>query len=390
MTLDIKINLSELAAAGILFLWSCGTHSQETGRPEEIRNEQQEMVTLTENQALTAGIQAGTFSYLRMGEAVQANGTVELPPNNLVSISVPMEGFVENIRFLEGSRVRKGEVLVVMQHPAYIQLQQDYLQALSLLTYLTQDMGRQETLSEAHVNSGKTVEKTRTDLAMQEAEVAALREKLRYLGVDAKQLETGHIQPQIYLRAPFSGTVTQLNVHKGELVTPGNTIMEVINREHMHLELQVFQRDIPKVKEGQRILFTIPAFDLEQLYEGEVSLVGKSLDLESKTIRVHGHFEETELLIPGLYIEAKIMADEHRRRVLPVDAVILENDQPFYFTQVAAENGTLQFVKTPIVTGVTDKDWVEVVAVDPQADTLAIVTDGAFYLRSGQEEADEE
>jgi len=178
----------------------------------------------------------------------------------------------------------------------------------------------------------------------------------------------------VYLPAPFAGTVTKLNAHKGQLVTPQDVIMEVIDREHMHVELQVFQRDIPKVKEGQKILFTVPAFENGNEYEGEVSLVGKNLDLNTKTIRVHGHFHEQDILIPGLYVEAQIVTEPKRRRVLPEDAVIRDQGKYYYFIQSGKEGKHLLFEKVQIQAGITDLGLSEVVGL--------ALTEGAFYLKS--------
>jgi cobalt-zinc-cadmium efflux system membrane fusion protein len=158
--------------------------------------------------------------------------------------------------------------------------------------------------------------------------------------------------------------------------------MEVINREHMHLELQVFQRDIPHVKEGQKILFTVPAFENEKVYQGTVSLVGKNLDMESKTIRVHGHFEEESVLIPGLYVEAQMMQGAVRRRVLPETAIVREEGKHYFFVKSKAEEGKTVFNKVAFEPGITSEGYVEVKNPEPAADTTAIVTQGAFYLKA--------
>ena len=250
----------------ILFMARC-TSKQATEEQQVKEHLEEGFIELTTEQVNQAGINTGTFIYRSLGDNVEANGTIELPPNNLASINVAMEGFIEEIRFLEGAEVKKGQTLVVLKHPSYIQLQQDYLQAASRLSFLEQELKRQRTLSEAKVSAEKTLQKTESEYNATKAEVNALKEKLRFLGISSDNVLQGTIQSMVYLPAPFSGTVTKLNAHKGKLVSPQDVIMEIIDREHMHVELQVFQRDIPKVKEGQKILFKIPAFENGKVYE---------------------------------------------------------------------------------------------------------------------------
>lgn len=376
-----QIIQNPLLALVLLVFTSCGDN-QSTDEHIEEAHPEEDVIELTLEQVNEAGIKTGTFTYQSLGENVEANGTIELPPNNLASINVPMEGFVEDIRFLEGAHVKKGQTLVVLKHPSYIQLQQDYLQAVSQFTFLEQELKRQKTLTEAKVSAEKTFQKTESEFNATRAEVNALKEKLRFLGISPDKVLSGNIQSMVYLTAPFDGIVTKLNAHKGKLVTPQDVIMVVINREHMHVELQVFQGDIPKVKEGQKILFTVPAFENGGTYEGEVSLVGKSLDLETKTIRVHGHFEEEDILIPGLYVEAQIVTESLLRRALPEDAVIRDQGKFYYFTQSGQQGQTLLFQKVEIQPGISDLGFTEIVSYENMRDTTSIVTEGAYYLKS--------
>lgn len=376
-----QIIQNPLFAVVLLVFTSCGGNQDNNEHTEDAHAEE-DYIELTIEQVNMAGINTGTFTYRSLGENVEANGTIELPPNNLASINVPMEGFVEDIRFLEGARVKKGQTLVVLKHPAYIQLQQDYLQAISRFTFLEQELTRQKMLTEAKVSAVKTYQKTQSEYNATRAEVNALKEKLRFLGISSDKVLQGNIQSMVYLQAPFAGIVTKLNAHKGKLVTPQDVIMEVINREHMHVELQVFQRDIPKVKERQNILFTVPAFENGGHYTGEVSLVGKSLDMDTKTIRVHGHFKEEDILIPGLYVEAQIVTESSDRRALPEEAVIRDHGKYYYFTRSGHEGQSLVFHKVEIKPGITDHGFTEVVSFANNYDTTKIVTEGAYYLKS--------
>lgn len=349
---------------------------------EEGHGHGEEDLELTKIQMENAGIRLGTFQYQEIGEAIEANGSIELPPNNIASISPVVGGFVQKINFLEGDVVKQGEALVELKNPAYIRLQQDFLKAQSRFGFLEQELARQTTLNEAEIGAKKHLQQTQSDYNSTKAELAAAREQLNYLGINVAALKEGRVQNTVYLRAPFSGTVTTVNAHRGEMVEAGQEIMEVINRDHMHLELQVFQRDIPKIKKGQKIRFSIPAFENGKAYTGEVSLVGKNLDMKTKTIRVHGHFEEEEVLLPGLYVEASISQASAKSRVLPEEAVIRDEGKQYFFVKKGSEGEQVLFEKVAFEPGATAGGFVEIKDFATGVDTASIVVEGAFYLKS--------
>lgn len=400
-----KVVTSFFILAIVFFLSSCSTtqsdehkhdghiHGDEEHKCEQNGNKkhtcdddehgEEGIIELSPAQIKEAGITMGTFEHRSLSDKITCNGTIELPPNSLASISVPMDGFVQNIRFLEGAKVKKGQVLVELKHPSYIQLQQDYLKSKSQLDYLEKDLNRQNKLNNAKVSAGKTLQQTKADYNTIVAEVNGLKEQLRFLGISTTEIEKGKIQSTVYLKAPFGGIVTEVNTHKGQLVTPSQVIMEVIDIEHMHVELKVFQKDIPRVKENMPIEFTVPAYNNNEVYKGEVVLVGKNLDLETKTIRVHGHFHESPNLIAGLYVEVNILQTGNKQRVLPEDAVFRDEGNWFFFSKKEVEeSGHVVFEKTPFRAGITTGGFTEILSYIGKIDTTSIVTGKAFYLKS--------
>ena len=367
----------------LLFIVSCSNETAtETHEQDHEEEETPGQLHLSDMQVKQAGIALGTFDYKPLGQSVKANGTIELPPNNLASITPLMDGFVQSIHYLEGAEVKKGQILATLRNPEYIMLQQEYVQAVNNLQVLEQELDRQQTLNEAQVGAKKKLQQTEANHNNAKAQKAALAERLKYLGINPERVAAGHIQNKIYLTAPFDGTVTSVKTHNGQHIEAGEMIMELINREHMHLELKLFQKDIPKVKEGQKILFKVPAFENNKLYDGEVSLVGKNMDTDAKTIRVHGHFHEEFDLIAGLYVEANILQDTSMVRALPDDAIIRDDGKYYFFRQIKTEGNELTFTKTEFVPGSSSSGFTEIKSYEPELDSSKIVTKGAFYLKS--------
>lgn len=380
--------ISKITVLGftIFSLAACNDVQKDTAEMKaensESESHEEEHIGLTESQAKDAGLVYGTFGREEIKIPIEANGSIELPPNNKASISSLLDGFVVRINYLEGDVVKKGQALVELKDPAYIRLQQEYLSVHGRMKYLMQDLERQQILNDADVGAKKNLQQAQSEYSAKKAELAALKEQLSYVGINADAIENGKIQNWVYLRAPFGGTVTSVSAHTGEKVMSGQEIMQVINREHMHLELQLFQKDIPKVKKGQKVKFTIPAFEDSPVFEAEVSLVGKNLDMDSKTIRVHAHFKENEMLIPGLYTDAKIMQDSKKSRVLPTSAVITDQGTSYFFRKIETNGNDINFEKVPFEPGIKSVDYVQVRSYDKIQDTTSIVLKGAYTLKS--------
>jgi cobalt-zinc-cadmium efflux system membrane fusion protein len=370
----------------IISLTGCKDNKNETAEINtenpETEHHEEEHISLTQSQAEDAGLTYGTFGQEEIKIPIEANGSIELPPNNIASISSLLDGFVVKINYLEGDVVKKGQVLVELKDPAYVKLQQGYLSVYGRLNYLEQELERQQILNDADVGAKKNLQQAQSEYSSKKAELAALKEQLSYVGISANAIENGKIQNRVYLRAPFGGTVTSVSAHNGEKVLSGQEVMQVINREHMHLELQLFQKDIPKVKKGQKVQFTIPAFEDSPVFEGEVSLVGKNLNMDSKTIRVHAHFEENEILIPGLYVEAKIMQDSKKARVLPTSAIVSNEGTSYFFIKTETNGSEIYFEKVAFEPGIKSEDYVQIKSFDEIQDTTSIVLKGAFTLKA--------
>ena len=87
-------------------------------------------------------------------------------------------------------------------------------------------------------------------------------------------------------------------------MSSASELLEIVNTDHIHLELSVFEKDILKIKKDQKIEFKIPESS-DKTFDAAVHLVGTSINTD-RTIKVHGHIndEESNNFISGMYIEA--------------------------------------------------------------------------------------
>jgi cobalt-zinc-cadmium efflux system membrane fusion protein len=270
-----------------------------------------------------------------------------------------MQGYVRSVFGLEGQRVSKGQVLVELENPDYIEVQQSYLKAKAELLQKELDYDRQSDLLKEKATTAKQAELAKAAYQIAAAEVKALEEKLAYMGFDAQQVLAGKIQSIVKLRSPFNGIVHHVAVHKGEFVETQSRIMQVIDPSHMHAELQVFQSDFPLLKVGQTFSFNVPAFGAEsEPFSGKIELLGRAVEEDSKTIRVHGHFKEDDRLIPGLFIEAEIASGLVKGLALPSSAVVWQKGVAYAFAAVKSEQG-FSFERKAITVGAHNDQWTE-------------------------------
>ena len=294
-----------LGLALFLGIAACKPGNEKEAGEAEHEAEETNRVELTEAQYATAGIETGGFSVRKLSGTVAANGVIDIPPQNLVSISAPLGGFVRKSELLQGMKVRKGEVIAVIENPDFIPVQQEYLETQSKLEYAGQEYQRQSDLSKENVNAQKALQQSASELKMLRARLTGLRERIRTAGVDPAGLEKGEITSVASIRSPISGSVTVVNVNLGKYVNPTDVMFEIVDTDHLHVELSVFEQDIPKVKLGQRVRFRVSnnpgQEDLAKVY-----LINQKIN-DDRTVRVHCHLEnEDHSRLPQNFVKAII------------------------------------------------------------------------------------
>lgn len=335
-------------------------------------------VALSTEQFNKALISVGKIEQKNIGGTVRANGVLDVPPQNLVTISAPLGGFVKYTELLQGMKVKKGQLIVTLEHPDYIQLQQDYLEGKSQLDFLQLEYQRQQELAKENVNAAKTLQLARSNYNSNKARVAGLLAKLKFINIDPAELEKGNISSSINLYAPISGYVTQVNINVGMHVNAADVMLRIMDNNHLHAEAQVFEKDIARLKIGQRVLLTLSNDSRERL--ARVYLIGKEITAE-RTIRVHCHFDdEDSSLIPGMYFSALIETENHLVNALPEDAVVNFEARDFIF--VVKNMALRQFQMIEIKKGGSQNGFAEVTLPDGVTAETSVVTKGAYELLS--------
>lgn len=391
----------------VLALWlaACGTEKTHEGpelasaaqlATEKSAETDAVHVSLTQAQYTTAGIQLGQPINQSLNTVLKANGQIDVPASNLISVSVPFGGYIRKIDLEPGQRVRKGQPLVVLENPEYIQLQQEYLDTKAKLEYADLDYARQEELSRENVGAQKTFQQTRASRQSLQAQLAAAAQRLAMLGIQPAQLTPARLTRTVNVYAPASGFVTDVPVNTGRFVNPADVLVEITNLEHLHVRLNIFEKDIHQIRLGQPVRFGMGG-DAAPTHRGEVFLIGKAL-ASDRTIPVLAHpiqvgGNQNAIFIPGGYVSAQINVKAQAVPTLPEAAVVSFGGKAYVYVQEqkTGQPATYTFRQVEVRTGVREGGRIAVtLPADLDPVQTPIVIAGSYSLLSKLNNSEEE
>lgn len=354
-----------------VLLFACGNEQ----KTEETKTEQtkKNVVTLTNEQYKNARIETGTLNTKNIASTLKLNGKIDVPPQSMVSISVPLGGYLKSTKLLNGMHINKGEVLAVMEDAQYVQLQQDYLTAKAQFALQESEYNRQKELNQSKATSDKVFEQAKANYQTQFVLIKSLEEKLKLISLDPQKLTADNISNSINIYSPITGFVSAVNVNIGKYVNPSDVLFELANPADIHLSLTVFEKDINKLSIGQKLVaYTNTNPDIK--YSCKIILISKNLENNNAT-QVHCHFNQYDkTLLPGMFMTADIELKANNTTALPEEAIVsFENKQYVFITK-----GSNQFEMLQVQTGNTENGFTEIIGDNLTNQTF--VTKGAYNL----------
>lgn len=356
----------------ILFLAACQgkeATTENTPAPADASE-----IVFTEKQFRNAGIALGGATSENLSTTIRLSGEIDVPPAGLISISVPYGGFLKQTTLIPGQPVRKGQLLAVLEHPDYVQLQQDYLDTEAKIELAQQEFDRQKELAAEKVSALKNVQQARTELNLLTNSKAALIQKLAMININPAKLRPDNISRSVNIVSPIDGVVKSVNANIGKMVTPADVVFELIDRDHLHLKLNAFEKDINVLDNGQMVDFTLPNDRTPR--QARILLTSKNVETD-KTIQVHADIVKPDMrLLPGMFVTASVITSAKKVTALPQSAIVELNGKTYVFH----EAGRYQFRRVEINTGIKDGDLVEITLPEELKTSEKIVIRGAHNL----------
>lgn len=337
-----------------------------------------DVITITESQFTSGEMKVGKITMQEFNTIVKANGMFAVPPQNQADVSAYFAGYVKDIKLLPGDVVKKGQVLFTIENPEYVQVQQDFLEAKGRLNYLKSDYERQKELIADNVTSKKNFLKAESEYTVTLAQYQSLKKKLSLMNINPNTLSGENIRSVISVPSPLSGYATTINATKGMYLNPSDVAITVTNTDNLHIELKIFEKDLPMVKEGQPINVRLQN-NMSNVYKGKVHLVNKAINIQDRTVDIHGDLvneSDAKLFAPGMYIEAEILTTSSEHPALPKEAVAnIDND---YF--VLVKESKTNFKRVLVKIGATNNGFIQIVNANDFEPNTEFLTKGAFNL----------
>lgn len=390
-----------------LLIASCKNEEPKAEVSEKLHDHDETSVELTSSQSKTAGIALGNVEQKQISGTIKVNGILDVPPQQLVSVSAPMGGFLKSTGLLQGSRVKKGQRIATIENLDFIQMQQDYLEAKSQFEFASADYQRQQELAKENVNSQKVLQQSKSNYHTWQAKYNGLKEKLNVLNINVPTVESGDLRSTIDLFSRIDGYVTEVNVNIGKFVNPTDVLFEIVDTEHLHAELIIFEKDVPKLKIGQKVRFTLANETKERL--ATVYLIGREIS-EDRTIRIHCHIdEEDKEMLPGMYLMAVVETGGALVSAIPNEAVIDYQGKKYMFVvlegarqadpdqdqkskneiNVEKAEGGMLFKMQEIETGNSELGYTQINLPEAFGDDTQLVVKGAYSLLSKLKNSEE-
>ena len=355
-----------------LIIFSC---SKEEAVPEQIGAVVGDQVTLTDLQIKNVGLETNTLNNLDIAHKIMLSGQIDVPPQGMASVSAPSGGYVKVSRFMPGNFVKKGQNLATLENPELVQLQQDYLLAKSNLQYAQQDYSRQKGLNENKASSDKVTQKAFNESQNQNILMKGMAQKLAAMGINPGSLNANNIRRTFAVTSPISGYISTVNINIGQYVSPVDKMFDIVNTGDLHLALKVFEKDLNKIKIGQKV-FGFTNQNPTKKYEARVFMIGKDFSVD-RSVLVYCQFVDNSLgLLPGTFMNAEMEADSEEGIVIPDDAIVTWEEKQYVFDEIKPK--TYKMLQVEI--GNAENGYTELLNFKEENKNKKFVTKGAYQL----------
>lgn len=365
----------------LLLLMACGNTKKQTENSEENALKVQTQVDLTDEQVEKMNIKVGNLTEMVFENAIEANGKLVIDPQSEATVTPQTGGNIRQILVKEGQIVAKGQTIAYLSHPDFVNLQTQYLSSLNQQRYLSKEFARQTKMMKEGVGAGKDYDRIKSELKIVNGELQMLSAQLRQMGVNPSSIRKGNPKMTVAIKSPIRGTVEQIDVQTGQYTTPEMPIMKIVNTDNIFVELQVFLRDISKIKVGQSVQFK-QSDKSGKSYRGKVYSIGKTFNNENQTVAVRANIVgERTGLIGGMYIQAQIATNAIKMKAVPSEAIV-EEDGKFYIYKASRQGTRWQFFPVGVKKIKEENGFV---AIEPLEDTKKlsdIAQSGAYYILS--------
>lgn len=320
-----------IALIALATLISCNSEKTDSQEIEQEEHGPEGIVTLNENQQKALNLKLGNFQMRNLTTVVKTNGQLTVPPASKADITAIIGGNVKEINVFHGDKVKKGQLLAILEHPDYIILQEEFADIANQLEFLNKEYLRQKELFENNVGSGRDLQKVKADYYAAKSKYAGLKSRLKLINISPEKVEAGSITSSIRINSPIDGYINDININLGTYIGATDKLFSITDNDAIHADFTIYEKDAHLVKDGQTIHFTVANIP-EQELTATIFAIGKEFESSSRSIEIHASINNPKFdLIQGMYISGHLHTDKKYTRTLPNDAVVTEGTKSFIF-----------------------------------------------------------
>ena len=363
--------------------------SQSKAETPESENQEEEIdfqnIPLSEKQVKAVDLKMGEAQEREMDAMLHVNGSLVLRAQDMGNVSSLMSGIVKNVYVKEGQMVSRGQVVATIENTDVVTLQREYYTAYKESEMARLELDRQKTLASAGAGIKKTLQMSEKNYKVAQANLLGTGRQLQQMGISTKEVARGKFTTVFPLRAPISGTVSDMQASLGSYADMQTPLMKIRNNHAVECDLNVFEKDIAKVKVGDQVLVSLtnqPGVNVS----GRVYGMNQYLNKGTKSVAVHVKLEAKRgaKLFEGMYVSGQIATGRQLCMTLPDKAIVSADGKQYVFAlnQQHSKGGTYSFSRHEVTTGVSNNGYTEVALCKHLKKGQKIVTDNAFYLAS--------
>ena len=392
-----KFLIVTIIIASVVFFVSCGSKdnkdeakTEETPKEDEPENPDEAL--LTAQQMKTIGIELGSIEQKQLTASLKTNGVLKVPNQNKASINSVYSGVINTLLVQPGNTVSKGQAIATITNPEFIQVQSEYLGINSKIVLAEQEYNRQKELNEGNAGALKNLQAAESNLKALRTSKSSLEQQIRLMGINPSSLSNGKLISVLAVRSPISGVVSNVLVKMGSYVDVTTVVAEVVDNSQLHLDLFVYEKDLPKLKNNQTIHFTVTNNPSKE-YDAQIFSLGSSFENESKAVSVHAMVKGDKTgLIDGMNVTANISLDKATLPAIPTEAIVSHQglDYIFIVDTVDAKNNITTFKRIPVAKGTSDVGYSEITLLKDVPEGAKVVIKGAFFILAKQTNIGEE
>ncbi|MBE2219809.1 MAG: efflux RND transporter periplasmic adaptor subunit [Ignavibacteria bacterium] len=433
--------IKTLFAAALVLIFGCnneGTNekvSTDKGTEEKHIDEEASETIISAQQVKLMGIESEKLELQNISGYIKVNGEVVINPDQESKVGSIIPGRIKKIYVKEGSYVKAGQTLAVIENPLLIDVQVEYINAKNEYEYSKREYERQLKLNSDNIGSKKTLSELESKYKKSLTDYKTLEEKLSSYKISKNRFDkiyedtVANLQKYYTISAPISGNVIERNVSVGQYVEPSGDMFHIVNTSTVFVDLNVFEKDLQYVSAGQKVTLEVSVNPYE-VYEGEIVYVNKVFDDVKRTVKVRVAINnKREKLLPNMFVSAKIYIKQESVLAVPISAIETDGETKYIFVNMGNSKETdahnhegeehpegehseesehketgkeehgkeehgheepgeqehkngIVFKKVIVNIGISDDKFIQIFPLEEIEEGALVVTKGTFYLKS--------